>query len=52
MYLLKAIFLVGIAIGVWLIAPLVIAIGSTVALIVFIRYIIKEDAEVRKLKQR
>ena len=48
MYLLKSIALVGIAIGLWITAPILIALGGTVATILIIRYMLKEYADAEK----
>ena len=48
MYLLKSIVLVGIAIGLWIVGPIIIALGGTVLIIVVIRYILKEHADAQR----
>ena len=48
MYLLKAVVLVGIAIGLWIIGPILVALGGTAIIIIIIRYILKEHADAQK----
>ena len=48
MYMLKSIFLVGMAIGLWIIAPIIVGLGGTVIAILVIRYILKEHADAQR----
>jgi protein-S-isoprenylcysteine O-methyltransferase Ste14 len=48
MYFFKALCLVGVAIGLWISAPIIIAIGGTAILIMGVRYLLKEHADVQK----
>ena len=52
MHMIKAIFLVGVAIGIWIVFPVLVAIGGTVCVILLIRYIIKEHADAQEVNRR
>jgi hypothetical protein len=45
MHMIKAIFLVGISIGLWVVAPILGMLMGTVALIIFVRFVLKEHAD-------
>lgn len=48
MYLIKAIMLVGASIGLWVVAPIVIALAGTALAIVLIRFVLKEHADAQR----
>lgn len=48
MHLLKSIFLVGIAIGLWVMAPIIVALLGTVGAIIVVRYLLKEHADAQR----
>ena len=48
MYLFKSICLVGLAIGLWISAPIIIAVGGTIVLLMAVRYLLKEHADVQR----
>ena len=52
MHMLKAILLVGVAIGIWIVFPVLVAIGGTIGVILLIRYIIKEHADAQENLRR